>query len=339
MLKLSFILPCYNVAPYVGRCIVSIEHQDIPQTEYEVICIDDCSKDNTVEVIKEYQKRYSNIRLICHTENKTAGGARNTGIEVAKGEYIWFVDPDDSIQQNVLSKLLGKAEKQDLELLLFNFSQVNEDGSEWSSGVHKSQDDLQTGVDYVITQCAPRYLYNMASHTCCIYKRDFLERNHIRYPEIRSSQDVIFIWKATLLAQRVSALEDRFYMIFRRPDSTTGSRGKLHADKVISASLLYVHEVGKLLNLCDNAIIDKNLRHEMSLSFNDDSRKVLYMSRKEQKLFYREICKYSDLVEQYKENMNRKTKVIFNYRLPYPIWQIMMWIYMIKDRNSLKYKV
>ena len=86
MLKLSFILPCYNVAPYIGRCIESIEHQDIPQSEYEVICVDDCSTDDTVQKIKEYQAKYPNIQLICHTENKTAGGARNTGMDAAKGE-------------------------------------------------------------------------------------------------------------------------------------------------------------------------------------------------------------------------------------------------------------
>ena len=316
----------------MGRCIESIEHQDIPQAEYEVICVDDCSQDNTVEVINEYQKQYPNIRLICHTENKNAGGARNTGIDAAKGEYVWCVDPDDSIETNVLGKLLNKAKEQDLDLLLINYAQTTEDGKQMQSHIHQTHDDVMTGVDYTITQCAPRYLYDMAAHTCCLYKRMFMEENQIRYPVIRSSQDVVFVWKAELLAKRVSAIQDRCYNIYRRPDSTTGSRGKFHADKVISASVLYVHEVGKLLNLCDNDIIDKNLRYEMRLSLNDDSRKVLKLSKNEQRLFHREICKYSDVVDQYTNLMDRKTKVIFNYRLPYHLWQIMMWAYMIKDR-------
>ena len=124
MLKLSFILPCYNVAPYVDRCIESIEHQDIPQAEYEVICVDDCSKDNTAEVIREYQKQYPNIRLICHKENKTAGGARNTGMDAAQGEYLWFIDPDDAIVPEEAAALYGYAHKMQLDILVFNYMRV-----------------------------------------------------------------------------------------------------------------------------------------------------------------------------------------------------------------------
>ena len=334
MLKLSFILPCYNVAPYIGRCIESIEHQDIPQSEYEVICVDDCSTDDTVQKIKEYQVKYPNIQLICHTENMNAGGARNTALDAAKGKYVWCVDPDDSIQVNVVGKLIEKAEKQGIEMLMFNLIQITEDGREHKSRIHKLHDDIMSGVEYTISQCAPRYLYDMAAHTCCLYKRVFLEENQIRYPVIRSSQDVVFVWKAVLLTKRVSAVNDCCYHVYRRPESTTGSKGRLHANAVISASLLYVHEVGKLMNLCNNAIIDNNLRKEMRMSINDDSRKVLKMSSKEQRLFYHEICKYSNVVELYRNIMDRKTKVIFNYRLPYVIWQLMIWMYLLK--NNLK---
>lgn len=330
MLRLSFILPCYNVAPYVGRCIESIEHQDIPQAEYEVICVDDCSKDSTVEVIKEYQKQYPNIRLLCHTENKNAGGARNTGIEAAQGEYMWCVDPDDSIETNVLGKLIKKADEQDLDILLFNYILTSESGEESRSGIHKMHDDVMTGVDYAISQCSPRYLYDMAAHTCCLYKWEFLEQNHIRYPEIRSSQDVVFVWKAELLALRVNAVSDSCYNIIRRAESTTGSKGRLHANAVISASLLYVAEIDKLRSLTNNQYIEQNLLKEMRLSINDDSRKVMKMNRHEQRLFYQAICTHAPMINKYSGLMNRKTKVIFNYHLPYILWQMVIWMYMMK---------
>lgn len=332
MLRLSFILPCYNVAPYFGRCIESIEAQDIPQTEYEVICVDDCSKDNTVEVIKEYQKQYPNIRLICHAENKNAGGARNTALDAAEGEYVWCVDPDDSIETNVLGKLINMSEVQDLDILLFNYILTSESGEESRSGVHKTIGDIQTGIDYTLTQCAPRYLYDMAAHTCCLYKRAFLEEHQIRYPEIRSSQDVVFVWKAELLAQRVNAVSDSCYNIIRRAESTTGSKGRLHANAVISASLLYVVEIDKLRILTDNQQIEKNLLKEMQLSINDDSRKVLRMARSEQRLFYNEIRAHATMVDCFYDLMDRKTKVIFNYHLPYLVWQIVIWMYMMKKK-------
>ena len=122
---LTIILPCYNVEKYIGACLDSIYRQDIHVKEYEVICVDDCSKDSTKEIIRTYQKRYSNITLIEHTINQTAGGARNSGIEAAKGEYIWFVDPDDMLIDNVLASALKKCQDNQLDILMFNFKKVN----------------------------------------------------------------------------------------------------------------------------------------------------------------------------------------------------------------------
>ena len=335
MLKLSFILPCYNVASYFGRCIESIEHQDIPKTDYEVICVDDCSTDNTVEVIREYQKQYPNIRLICHEVNKTAGGARNTAIETAKGEYIWCVDPDDSIALNSLKALLTKAEELNLDMLLFNLLYREEDGSETIKRLYRETNAVYTGIDFITNRCAPKYMYNVASHTCSLYKRKFLEQNRILYPEIRSSQDVIFVWNSILLAKRVSTIDKECYYVFRRANSTTGSKGKLRANAVISASILYANEINKLRPLNTDERIDKNLLFEMRLTLDDDSRKILRTTLHEQRLFYREICHYAEVVDQYQYLMNRKTKMIFNYHLPYPIWQMIIWLYMLKGKLKL----
>ena len=83
--KFSFILPCYNIGRYVAGCLDSLYSQDIPETAYEVICVNDCSTDNTREVILSYSAKHPNLTLIDHTENLTAGGARNTGIQASKG--------------------------------------------------------------------------------------------------------------------------------------------------------------------------------------------------------------------------------------------------------------
>lgn len=332
MIRISFILPCYNVAPYFGRCIESIEHQDIPQAEYEVICVDDCSTDNTVEVIHEYQKQYENIQLICHTENKNAGGARNTALDAARGEYIWCVDPDDSIQADVLRALLVKAEKNQLDMLLFNLLYREEDGTENTKMLYRDENKVLTGVAYSTEICAPKYLHYVASHTCCIYRKAFLEEHNIRYPEIRSSQDVIFVWNAVLLAKRVCSVSTVCYNVFRRPNSTTGSKGKLKAKAIISASLLYCNEVNRLRGINNNEVLDENLQSEMQMTLDNDSRKVLLTTLKEQRLFYKELCHYAAMVDQYRPWMNRKTKKIMNYKLLYPIWQMIVWGYMAYEK-------
>ena len=82
-LKLSFVLPCYNVERYISECLDSLYQQNISVDEYEVICVNDCSTDSTEQIIKEYQVKYPTIRLINHLINKTVGGSRNTGLKNA----------------------------------------------------------------------------------------------------------------------------------------------------------------------------------------------------------------------------------------------------------------
>lgn len=333
MLKLSFILPCYNVTQYIGRCLESIEHQDIPQSEYEVICVDDCSKDHTVEVIKEYQKQYPNIWLICHEVNKTAGGARNTGMDAAKGEYLWFVDPDDAIVENVLGDLTKEIERLKVDILFFNYNYIDEEGK-----VHALQQfigayDILTGQEFFLTYCKKKRLAEITSIWHEVFSATYLRTKNIRYPEIKSSQDVVFAWHAYLEAQKVTAVELIAYDHIRRASSTTGSSGKYKAINAISASLLYVNEIMRLNNeISMSQVLHDDLLFECRDSINNDSRKVLLMSRDEQFRFYKTMQKRSDLISQNMPLMNRKTKVIFNYRLPYVVWQMIMWVYKVVDK-------
>lgn len=332
MLKLSFILPCYNVAPYIGRCIESIENQDIPQSEYEVICVDDCSTDDTVRKIEEYQAKYPNIQLICHTENKTAGGARNTGMDAAKGEYLWFVDPDDAIVENVLGDLSKQIDRLNVDILFFNYNYLDEEGKAHAIRQFDGEYDMLNGQDFFLTYCEKKRLAEITSVWREVFSATYIKDNNIRYPEIKSSQDVVFAWHAYLVAQKVTAIDMIVYDHIRRPSSTTGSKGKYKTNNVISTSLLYV---GEIMQLNRKIMMQERFHSDLLFScrdsLNTDSRNVFKMLLSEQFVFHREIQKYADLINQYKNLMNRKTKVIFNYRLPYVIWQVMMWMYMLKN--------
>lgn len=108
MQKLSIVIPVYNTAIYLKECLESIINQTY--SEIEIICVDDCSPDNSAEIIKEYAAKDSRIKYIKHTENKFQGGARNTGINAAEGSYITFVDSDDymadkSCYENIIKKI------------------------------------------------------------------------------------------------------------------------------------------------------------------------------------------------------------------------------------------
>ena len=120
-LRLSFIVPFYNVELYIEECIRSLYAQDIPWEEYEVICVDDCSPDGSRAIVERLQKEYPTLQLLTTPENLRQGGARNMALDVAKGRYIWFVDSDDYIKPNCLKQLLTQAEEEQLDILDFDF--------------------------------------------------------------------------------------------------------------------------------------------------------------------------------------------------------------------------
>jgi glycosyltransferase involved in cell wall biosynthesis len=327
---ISFILPCFNVALYVGRCIESIERQDIPLESYEIICVDDCSTDDTRGVIKEYQTRYDNILLYCHKHNKNAGGARNTGLSFAKGKYIWFVDPDDCIIPNVLSRLCSVADERNTEMLLFNLQLTSENGALKLSSKYQDINRCVSGVDFVSLYCDNQGLYEVASHVSCIFRRSFLQRNLLFYPVIRSSQDVVFIWNSVLAVSHLSSISDICYHVFRRPMSTTGSIGKISPESIISASLLYSVELINLAEKYHEIVpikIINTLYYDAKLSVNNDSRTVFQLGRQDLIVFYRMMSSFSEHIDRVRNLMNRKTRVLFNYRLPMYLWYIEMSCY------------
>lgn len=124
--RYSFIIPVYNVEAYLSRCLDSVFSQDY--TSFEVICINDGSKDNSLAFLQEYQKKYPQM-IIIDQENKGLGGARNTGVPYASGEYIWFLDSDDWIETKALSLLNNfiKEVNEEIDVILFDVYRVNED--------------------------------------------------------------------------------------------------------------------------------------------------------------------------------------------------------------------
>lgn len=122
-MKLSIIVPVYNVADYLPKCLDSLLAQDLPQNEYEIIVVNDGSTDNSAEIAQQYADKYANIALINQT-NQGLSGARNTGIKNTKGEYIQFVDSDDYLEENVLGGLMKQVDEGNLDVLRFKYQNV-----------------------------------------------------------------------------------------------------------------------------------------------------------------------------------------------------------------------
>ena len=117
---LSVVIPAYNVEKYIARCVNSCLIQDLDKNLYEIIIIDDESKDSSLNIVEDYARIYSNIKIISQ-KNKGVGQSRNAGIDASSGKYIWFIDSDDYIEENCLKYLTNECIKNDLDILDFSF--------------------------------------------------------------------------------------------------------------------------------------------------------------------------------------------------------------------------
>lgn len=127
MIKLSIIVPIYGVKQYLRKCVDSLLNQDILSSEYEIILVDDGSPDKCPQICDDYAATRENIRVV-HRKNGGLSAARNSGIEVAQGMYIMFVDSDDYLEPNVLGALMMRMKDDSLDVLRYNYQNVRENG-------------------------------------------------------------------------------------------------------------------------------------------------------------------------------------------------------------------
>jgi glycosyltransferase involved in cell wall biosynthesis len=233
-IKLSFILPCYNVEKYIGECLDSIYNQNMPESEYEVICVDDCSPDRSREIIMEYKITHSNLVLLSHKENRRLGGARNTGLDNAKGAYVWFVDSDDKISPNCLKTLMDDCVKNDLDVLMFNFQKIDNGCNIIYTDQTFSDSVVYDGLTFVSEYFGPKLIYYLGYAWRQLYRTDYVKSNQIRFPENVFWEDTAFMPRSLMMAGRVRSIGNAFYQYRVNPDSVSGVY-----DREFRADLIY----------------------------------------------------------------------------------------------------
>ena len=321
MLKFSFILPCYNVEQYIGRCLDSILNQDILHSEYEIICVNDCSPDNLSDVVRKYQQEYPNIIFIEHTENKTAGGARNTGIDYARGEYIWFVDPDDVIGVNSLAMICDYVKKNNLDILLFNYNDADEQLKDITPNkFFADTEDITAGWDFIEKNFSTSF-NRLGLVWCRCYNRKFLHDNNIKFPIMRKSQDVVFAWRSLLLAKRVKSISETLYTFRNNPNSVTHVRK--NAIVIFSERYQFGLEVDEILNEFTRSLtnnIKKQLYNTCKWCANISYDEIFGLSSEERFKFYQLYKQNNEKIQRLYSYMSRKNKIIFTCGINYHIW-------------------
>lgn len=211
---ISIIIPMYNVAQYISKCIESVYSQNMAISDFEVILIDDESPDDSLVIAKKLTSDKENVTIISQ-KNKGLGGARNTGIEAAKGEYIVFLDSDDLFLPDGITKILALAQEKKLDVLEFGAQGVNEKGKIIYTISKTSNNLVYSGVEYY------NKIRYMDSACNKLYRRNFLNTHNLRFIEKIYIEDYEFNTRVFNLAQRVMATSILVSSFLQTPNSIT----------------------------------------------------------------------------------------------------------------------
>lgn len=269
MKRLSIIIPMYNVEPHVERCLRSLENQDIPRDEYEIICINDGSPDNCREVVERLQNEYDNIILI-NQENQGVSMARNKGMDRASGKYLTMVDPDDYLESNVLKERLDVMDQYNLDVGLTGYTILNTSfEEEYRFDPYHETSVILTGIELLNRHRRDQTeLVERDPHRswAVFYQNSFIESNGIRYlAGVPYLEDGEFMARVMCLALRVTFINGPVYMRTTRPGSATHSRlfnSKKGRDGFLKAALhLYQFKQDYCKSPEQEVFINENIVH------------------------------------------------------------------------------
>lgn len=241
-MKLSILIPVYKAEKYIGRCLDSILCQFVDFHDCcEIVIVDDGSPDNSGTICDDYATHWSCIRVY-HKKNEGTGKSRNYLMDKAIGEYIWFVDSDDTIQPRAVATLLNTlSNNKDIDILTFCMQRFYNVGS-YIEDRKPARLGVKTGLDYMKSSDFDGFMCNK------VYNLSFLRRNKIRFNEsMICLEDNLFNITADIVAKKVWVTDTIHYNYFQsNPNSTLQNKSVEASNRKIHDNLVSQDEICKL---------------------------------------------------------------------------------------------
>ena len=250
MKKLSYIIPLYNSAEWLEKCLYSVLNQDIPESEVEIICVNDGSPDNSADLAREIAKEHTSI-IVLDQENQGPSGARNTGMRAATGKYLCFVDPDDYVQPMVYGGLVQQMEEEQLDMLRFDYQVVNEDYEIIPKRPFEYKFDytpqLMTG-----TQFLSERLDIACNIWRYIYRREIITENNIWCFVGDYYDDTPWLPLVLMKAERLNICDKVVYNYLERSNSLVNAQSPKAVQRKINGGLMLLDLLTNQLKEIDN---------------------------------------------------------------------------------------
>ena len=293
-MKLSIVIPVYNVEKYLAKCLNSCINQDLSKDDYEIIVVNDGSPDNCLSIAERIAESQPNI-IILSQENQGLSGARNTGLSRAKGDYVWFIDSDDWIEENCLGKIVESMV--DCDMLAIDYIWAYDDSSK-NQTVSYGKTGSIPGREFLMDK------YRVQAQMY-IYRRQFIIDNNLEFYRGVYHEDTEFTPRALYLAKNVRYLNVPVYYFYKRPNSiSTVPNPKRAFDYITVSNSLnkFVERVDVGYKCCFYNQIARNISNALSVISQAENQK------KEE--FYIALMNNKDVLKAMEKSTNRSRRLM-----------------------------
>ncbi len=231
---LSVVVPVYNAASTLDRCLLSLLNQSLKNIE--IICVNDCSTDSSQNILLTYHNKYPDKVIYAKTDERCGpGGARNYGISLARGRYIGFVDGDDWIDSSLYSVVIAQAVEQYADIAVFG---VIDEFENPSSSKIRYEYRFPNSIDHTFALHLLTRTYNndiFISPMVCqkVYRREFLQAMNLRFPADNYFEDDFFSFRCFLYESKIIIVPRVYYHYYQRPNSITHTFSKKHINDLV----------------------------------------------------------------------------------------------------------
>ena len=325
MPKVSIIIPVYNVEKYLRQCLDSVVNQTLK--DIEIICVNDCSPDNSLSILQEYSHNDERIKIIDLKKNRGQGIGRNLGIDQSKGEYIAFVDPDDWVEFDMYEKMYNQAKNLSSDIVIVEYKKYYESTKLYSKSnfVHKcvscnKAKYFNLPVNRNINKKNIEDILLVAPHYSCnrIYRTDFIKSNNIIFSDVRYYEDVMFVLRSHLESSKISYINEELYN-YRIHEFSTLRNNKANNLLVLPQIILAVYNYLEKENY--EKIIKENLQYFIYTSCIVCNREVSLIDKIR---YFNSIKKYIEpqnkkifLKDLFIQELNKIFKLLFSIRNEY----------------------
>ncbi|MFV8772811.1 glycosyltransferase [Aerococcus urinaeequi] len=284
MFDISVVLPVYNVEKYIGECLDSLVNQTLDLESFEIIAINDGSTDNSLKILEKYKTKLPNLRIYSQ-ENKGLSEARNKGINVSKGEYIYFLDSDDCISKNALELIKKHTINSELDLLFFGgksfYDGDNNKAIKTDEFKKKGKyDAIMTGEDAFIKLLESR---DYTSSVCLyVIRREFVVNNSLFFVPGILHEDELFTYLALLKSNYVYVINDELFLRRIRNNSIMTSENYEKSFNGIYYTLVEMLKYRNSLQLNEHMKLKQFIDLKISYIYGGSLNKYIKIKNKDQ---------------------------------------------------------